>query len=255
MSVVSYLILTDDDGTVYNLPNDFWISNDSWNTNFSVSKLLYAPGGKQIADESINPRTISIEGMLRADSAAAFETANISFLTALAKGGKLSIYNDQVARNIDVRDAKVQSEWFGYPQIKKYTIDFSCDFPFWEDISLTTVSKTVAGNDTIDVNNSGLEYFVYPIIEIDADQAVNVPSVKMYNVNDGGMWFNYNDALFLAGNVLIIDSKLGTVLKNGSDAITNFAPPVFLRLQPGNNKLYYEGAAATIKVSYRKVYL
>jgi hypothetical protein len=255
MSVIPYLILTDDDGNVYNFPSDFWISNDSWNTNFSVSKLLYAPGGKQIADESINPRTISIEGMLRADSAAAFETANILFMTAIAKGGKLSIYNDQVARNIDVRDAKVQSEWFGYPQIKKYSIDFSCDFPFWEDITATTVSKTVTGNDTIDVNISALEYLLYPIIEIDADQGVNVPGVKMYNVNDGGMWFNYNDSVFLAGDKLIIDCKLGTVQKNGSDSIVNFAPPVFLRLQPGNNKFYYEGAACTIKVSYKKAYL
>jgi hypothetical protein len=251
---VSYLILTDDDGTVYNFPYEFFITNDSWATNFSVSKLLYAPGGKQVADESINPRVISIEGLLRADSPALFETARASFMAAIVKGGKLQIYNDQVSRQIDVRDAKVQSEWVNFPQIKKYTIDFSVDWPFWEDVTPTTVTQVMGGNGYIDVPVTS-EYLLYPIIEIDADQGVNVPSVKMYNVNDGGMWFIYNDLLFLTTNVVIIDCKLGTVKKNGTDSIGNFSPPIFLRLQPGSNRLYYEGAACTIKVTYSKVYL
>lgn len=250
-----HLRLTDDNGNTYNFNNNFAITNDSWDLNISVNKLLYSPGGIQMADETLNPRIISIKGYIEAETYQDFEVIKNELESALIKGGKLAIFNDYTQKEIDVRGPKVSGKWVIYGLIREYQIDFACDWPFWEDVNETTSTNVMTGNGSFVIDLTGTPYLVYPVIEIHSDQSVDVPSIKMYNLNDGGLAFNYNDPMFYAGNVVVIDSKLGTVTLNDTDSIHHFAPPVFLRLQPSENTLYYEGAACTIKVKYKKVYL
>ena len=59
----------------------------------------------------------------------------------------------------------------------------------------------------------------------------------------------YRDQLSSLG-ISVIPNINGSV----NNAIDNFNPGKFLRLQPASNTIVYEGAATTIRIRYRKVY-
>jgi hypothetical protein len=101
----------------------------------------------------------------------------------------------------------------------------------------------------------GADHIVMPVVTISADQGVNVPGVLLRNLSDGGSVFEYNNPLFTAGSVLEIDCAAGTVRLNGNLATEYFVRGAFPRLQPGMNLIEYEGGAATVTVTFRKVYL
>jgi phage-related protein len=249
-----YMILTDDKGTVYNFPPSIFLKGQKVSVNSSIQKLLYAHGGREIADGYLQARQISLEGTLYADSLSAFETKKRTLVQAILKGGKLSISNDTVSRYISVRLIDYDPD-MEYQTFDNIGISFIVEFPFWEDTSETTHTEIVTGNDSFVVDTTGSDDLILPIIEVEADQSVDVSSIKMYNYNDGGLAFEYNDPNMFASDIVVFDSKLGTVKKNGNDSMIYFNPAYFLRLQPGSNTIYYEGAAATIRIKYRKVYI
>lgn len=251
---VSYMKLTDDNGTIYSFPPSIFLKSQKISVNSSIQKLLYAHGGREIADGYLQPRQIILEGSLYADSLAAFETKKRALVQAILKGGKLAISNDTVSRYISVRLIDYDPD-MEYQTFDNISISLIAEFPFWEDLTETTQTEVVTGNDSFVVDTTGADDLILPVIEVDADQSVDVPSIKMYNYNDGGLAFEYNDARMFAGDIVIFDSRLGTVFKNGVDAMVNFNPPYFIRLQPGSNTIYYEGAAATVRIKYRKVYV
>jgi hypothetical protein len=101
----------------------------------------------------------------------------------------------------------------------------------------------------------GADHVVMPVVTISADQGVNVPGVLLRNLSDGGSVFEYNNPLFVAGSVLEIDCAVGTVRLNGNLATEYFVRGAFPRLQPGVNLIEYEGGAATVTFTFRKVYV
>lgn len=253
-----YLKLTDYSGNVYNFPPDFWITDDPFDTNKNVSNSFYAAGGRNIADGFLNPRFITIGGRIRGDTKAEFETKYRAFCRAILKGGYLEKTQDEVSRYIEVSAPDVQTspaEGDRGDKFKDITVIFLAEKVFWKDSTQTIELDVVTGNDELTINNTGSDFIVLPIIEITADQAVAVPSIKMTNKNDGGMSFEYNDTNFDVGDVLVINCAEGTVKLNNGNTIENFNPGRFLRLQPGNNTIEYEGAAASIRFYFRKVYL
>jgi phage-related protein len=219
-----------------------------------MQKLLYAHGGRDLSDAYLQVRQITMEGTLYADTLALFETAKRALAQAVLKGGRLSISNDTVTRFIGVRLLDYDPD-MEYQTLDNVSISFVAEYPFWQDTTETEQVEVVAGNTSFVVDTTGADDIMLPEIEIDADQAADIPGVKMYNYNDGGLAFEYNDPQFYINDILIINSYNGTVMKNGNPSMLYFNPPYFIRLQPGTNTIYYEGAAATIKIRYRKVYM
>ena len=257
MSTVPYLTLTSDGGTVYNFSGSFWIIDNEWTKTSSIKNIAYAHGGRNVADNFLQARTITIEGLLYADSIALLETAERLLVKAILRGGKLTVSDDTVSRYIDVRYGSKSGTYIleGNRYAKPYTITFIAEYPFWQDSTETTDTQVLAGNGTFTVDNSGSDEIVLPIIEIIADQAADLPGIRIKNKTDGNMVFEYIDASFLAGAALIIDSSLGTVKLNNNDAMEYVTIANFLRLQPEINTFAYEGNACTINVKFRKVYL
>lgn len=253
---MKYLQIEDDGGNTYTFPNSFWIRDDGWATRSNIANLAYAHGGRNKGDGFIESRVVTLQGDIRADDATAFETAVRNCQKALLKGGKLTVYDDEVGRYIYLKYPTVNSRYTGdYPLEKPFSVSYIAEYPFWQDSSLTTDPQVVAGNDTLTVDNSGSDALVLPIIEIEADQGIDIPSIRMRNQTDGGMEFQYIDVNFVANAILIIDCFEGTVKLNNNDAIQYFKPARFLRLQNGVNTILYEGAAATIRFKWRKIYL
>lgn len=251
---VSYMILTDDNGNIYNFPPSIFLKSQKISVNSSIQKLLYAHGGREIADGYLQARQIILEGTLYADTLALFEVAKRALVQTCLKGGKLSISNDIVPRYISIRLIDYDPD-MEYQTFDNVSISFIAEYPFWQDMTEIPISHVVAGNTSFTVDTTGSDDLILPIVEVEADQGVDVPSIKMYNYNDGGLAFEYNDPAMLAGDIVVFDSYYGTVKKNGNDGSIYFNPPYFLRLQPGANTIYFEGNACTIRIKYRKVYV
>jgi phage-related protein len=254
MSTTPYLILTDSAGTPYNFPLSLFISADPVSTRSSIKDFLYAHGGKQIGDGFISSRQLTIDGVLMADDKSTFDMAYRSLIEACLKGGKLSV-SDDATKFIQVGTPHFDTKWDHYPNAKAITIMFDCVFPFWQDTSITTSTHVLAGNGTFTVDTTGTDSLIMPVIEIDSDQGVDVPTIKLQNLTDNGLSIEYDNLNFLSGNILVLDSSQGTATLNNSPAMDSFVSGAFIRLQPGVNSFVYTGAACTIKVMYRKLYL
>jgi len=253
-----YLQLTDFEDNVYTFPPEFWLEDMDWQISSNVKNLSYVAGGKNVSDSYLQSRTIVVatDGLM-ADTLAALETKTRALQKALMAGGYLTVSDDTVSRYIQVKNANVSSSYQGTHRLEKpFSISFIVEYPFWEDSAETEDSNVMSGGaETFTVDNSGSDFVVLPIIKIAADQASDLPSIKLQNVSDGGMTMEYTDEFFSIGDELIIDSKEGTVKRNGNNTIEYFYPARFLRLQNKENTLSYEGNACTITVAYRRVYL
>jgi len=254
--MIPTLSLTDSNDNIYTFPEAFWLSDESVSASQNIVNRTYASGGKNVADGYLQARPIVIDGALRADTLSELETLRRAFIKACLKGGKLEISDDPVSRYIQVEAPQFVITKGDYRNEIAVTVTFIAEDPFWRSTSLFTVEQTVTGDDTIDVDNSDSDFIVSMIIEVENDQSVDNPGIKFTNPDDGGMSLTYNDSKFLDGDLLIINNEEGTVKKNNNNMINNLVVPArFLRLQPISNGLEYEGAAATIRVKFRKAYL
>lgn len=252
------LVLTDEASNVYNLPGSFWIESDPVTIQKNPLNSAYAAGGKNIADEFPGIRTITINGTIQEDTEAAFETAKRSFCLAVLKGGWLTKSADVVSRRIWVDNPDIDWGVLESSKLQDVTITFLAEFPFWEDATETEDENILAGNDTVTITTTGTDFLIRPIIEIEADQGVDIPGTILRNIDDGNMECSYDDVTFVSGDLVEIDCKEGTVTRNGGDSKEYFCvnnPGSFLRLQPGTNDIEYEGNACTLRFKYRKLYL
>jgi hypothetical protein len=250
------LQLTDDNANVYTFDNNFFYTEDTLDSRSSVIDLAYGNGGIEAADGMVPARRITIEGMLAEYVPAEFELACRALELACRRGGLLSVVGDQVARNIDLRGAKFSPEWKRFAAVRTFSIEFLAAFPYWQDTAYTDDVNVLAGDDSFAVDASGSDDIMTPIITIEADQGVDVPGIKLTNLDDGGMYLEYNNALFVAGSILVIDCGLGTIAMNGNDSRQFLIQgSAYLRLQSMINNFNYEGAACTITISFKRCYL
>lgn len=248
------LRLTDRNGDTYDFPDNFFVSEEAIVARTSIQDIMFAHGGVDTGDGMAQARVISITGIVAAYSAAAFETAKRALVKACNTGGLLSVIGDVVSRSISVRVSKRDPNWHRFLAAQTITIDFICEFPYWEDTAFTDSSHTLAGDDDFTVDASGSDDIMMPVITITG--SVDLPSIKLTNFDDGGMYIEYNNPELYAGDVLEIDSSTGEITVNGNDARSYLAQgSAYLRLQSMVNNLRYEGGAADITVSFKKVYL
>lgn len=254
---MSYLILTDDNDNTYNFPEGFWFQMGEQVINSNVVNKSFAAGGQNVADGFLRSSTVTISGTLQGDTISTFEVKRRAMMQAVIKGGKLSRSEDPVDRNIEIRYAGITPGLAGGDgdgQLEEISIVFVAEYPMWKDTAETTVSNTVTGDDTITIPVGSSDFLVKPIIQVNADQAVDLPGIKMTNKSDGATQFTYNDQFFTSGDNLAIDTDRATVKRNGGSTVENFDGN-FLRLQPGDNIIDYEGPACTIVFVFKKVYL
>lgn len=254
---MAHLILTDVNDNTYNFPDGFSIKDGGFSVNKNITNTFYAAGGRNIADGFLKSRMITIGGYLQGDTIEIYETKKRALLQAILKGGRLSRSGDSVDRYIDVKYADVTESSYlgnGDVQLQEFSIIFEAEYPFWQDETETEDSNILAGDDTFTVDSGDTDFIINPVIEIEADQSADVPSVQLTNKSDGAAKLIYADAQFVQGDIVSIDCSTGDVTRNGGATIDKFTES-FLRLQPGVNTIEYEGAACTVTFKFRKVYL
>jgi len=255
VSATPHLHIEDSLGNTYSLPPSFFLADDPVAVRSTIKELLYGHGGRQVGDLFVGSRKVLVRGELHADGGAAFEAAYRALMNALVKGGKLIVSSDVVQRFIEVTLADVDSGWIHYPQYKRVDVTFDAVFPLWQDYAETATPRIFAGPTLFTVDLGASDHIAMPTIEVDADQGADLPTVKFTNLTDSSMSIQVDDPAFVVGDALVIDSTLGTVERNGVDAMDHFVAGAFLRLQPEVNSIQYDGGAATVTVRYRKVYV
>jgi hypothetical protein len=255
--MIPVLTLIDDEGESFIFPKDFWLKDFDLNVNVNVVNYTYAAGGKNTADGYPQVRRITISGLLWAPTLAELETKRRAVFRACLKGGKLQKSDDTVSRYITVRFADFSYSQGNWRNSERLSIVFTAEFPFWVDSSLTVfenVYTNTFNNFTIDVSDS--DFIMLPLIEVENTEGLDNPRFYLQNNSDGGTKFYYEDTGFLAGDLLEIDSSLGTVKKNSNNAIEYAVQPWFIRLLPQENNItFFIGDECTLRIKYRKVYI
>ena len=252
-----FLRLIDTENNVYNFPPSIWIYDISYSVTSKVVNTAFSPGGKNIADGFLQPRTVTLSGALRADTLQALDILERAFHKAILAGGQLYLSDDYVSKFFEVSspDVKMQKTG-GYRLEIPVAVSFIAEYPLWQSATLYESTDVLSSGDTLTIDNSASDIFSYPVITIEADQGADIPSVLLRNTGDGGMTFVYQDPNFKQGDSLVIDTRAGTVKRNGNSTIEYVTQARFLRLQNhDSNILYYEGADCTITVEYRGVFL
>jgi phage-related protein len=255
---IPYLILTDADSNTYDFNQNFIITSKTVNTSVQILENAYASGGKNIADKFPRSTVITVAGGIYKDTPANFETAKRAMMQALLKGGQLSLSGDPVDRYYDVifagitQTGKRSSKHIDQVN-EEYNIKFRLECPFWKDATEDVDDNILTGDDTVSISNDG-DYIVKPVITVDADQSVDIPSFTITNTTDGSMSFTYTDSNFLSGSCVEIDCAQSLITRDGGDSSEYFTGN-FLRLLTGTNSIDYEGAACTLTFTFRKVYL
>lgn len=253
-----YLILEDENLNRYNLPSSFWIDPYTIGKNSNVQNIIYSDSGRETADKFPKPGVIKIKGVLQKDTQAEFESAKNDLIDACIKGGKLLINDNIVNRYLSVA-------WLNFNfgtlegdsdqgNMQDIEIEFVLENMFWIDYTENESVNVLAGDDTITINTDQTNWILTPTIIIDADQGEDLTGIVLKNASDGNSQFAYNDEFFVQGSRLVIDAEFGTVQMNNNDGLPNFSG-AFIRLQPGDNFIDYEGGACTITIKYRRKYL
>jgi len=244
------IILTDTLAATKTLDANFKIKSFSFKKRNTMLSLAYRDGARSVGDCKVDPRIISIEGIIRGASTAAYETAIQDYFVWLNKLDlKLSWTSGKYINVRQITDVEQQFVDGGFLRLTHLKFNCLCEDPFIYYDTLTTDTKVIAASPTTWViANAGL-YEVFPVIEI--TNAANNPTLSIENTTDNSRLCSYIDANFLNTNVLTIDNLEGTVERGTTNTIDLFTGS-FLRLLPGNNTIKYTGANCTMITKWYK---
>lgn len=210
-------------------------------------------GSIMTGDGQVESRTVEVDVDIVGTTAAQYITAKNALLAAAYRQDQ-KLYIDDT-RYINVASLKKFTEEFydgRYLEWATITLAFLATDPFLYSDTVTTVETTITTSpQTISVTNSG-GVDVPPIITV-TPSAAN-PSMTIVNDTDDDMTLSYTDASFLPGNVLVIDNEEGTVERDGTSTLNNYAGD-WLRLVPGANSIIYTGALGTVTFVYTERWL
>lgn len=240
------IVLTDENLNTYTFPATFTVKDLGWKKKIRNIPIAFRDGGDEIGDKKLDSRIITIEGIVSDNATYAATMATINswlYKTNL----KLSI---TAGKHYNVKSIESAGNPFfdgGFFRVSKLKFNCIVADPFYYADALTTSANIIVASPTIFVVTTTSLFDILPVFEI--INSVNNVTFNLENATDVGNYFNYTDAAFLAGNTLVVDSKAGTVKKDGINSIQYFSGN-WLRLLPGANSFVYTGAACTLNVKY-----
>jgi hypothetical protein len=233
---------------IYQLPDQFYLTDTGFSKNSSLLKLAGSDGGYNKGDKTVNSRTLRLSGSLWDKTDPAFQTKwNALFQKLSQEDFYLRRGNWQIL--ISQAD-NIESQFDSglYDRFGELNIDLIAANPLWEYITSSSGSATCdTSPKQFTINNTG-NYKTYPVITITATE--NNSSVQLKNITDDDLLFTYSDIWFTSGKSLIIDCQEGTVELASIDTIRYFEGQ-FLKLLPGNNIFEYTGDKVTISMSWK----
>lgn len=218
------------------------------------SEKAFSHGAVMTGDGKIDARDVTVEvELIDCTSVSDYRTA-LDTLKQAAYRQDQKLYLDD-DRYINIKSLKKISEEFheGFYRVKATVkLMFYCPDPFFYAASAS--SKVVAITEspqTFTVSNGG-NLDTPPIITIEPSATNSV--LSLVNTTDNSRTFSYSDASFGDGDALTIDSKDGTIDRDGVNVLNNVGG-TFLTLLAGDNEITYTGPLGTITFDYTRRWL
>lgn len=249
-----HLLIEDDDGIFYEVPESFHVEITPFSINRSYEHRTDSPGAEDIGDGQPRERIINITGWLAYDTIEELIDKDREIQQAFLKGGKI-YYSTIMTQYLEVRLNDNQPEQGQVENHKLYSLTGTAKNPFWQDTTLDAQAEVMAGSGSFNVDFSGSAWEYRPEIKIQSNQGASLPTLTLTN-NTTGESFTYTNAAFTTGKTLIVDGRLGIVTLEGSDSHNKMVKPwTHIRLWNKVNSFSYTGNACTITISRRKQYV
>ena len=184
--------------------------------SFDVPKIV----GSIEVGKKFPANTLVVEGRLEGSSYSNLEAIIFpAFLAALYSD------TDKVLTFSDKSTKYYNAQFNGLRIIKEeslfriLSIDFLCNDPLAYALTPDTDSQTITVlNTTFNLTNSG-HYYTYPVFTITFNQSQTHIHVENNTIEDNG--FDISGS-FVAGDVLVINSKTGVITLNDTEYYTGF---------------------------------
>lgn len=219
---------------------------------FRMAKFVVARRpGQIIPYNEHGEKTIALMGKVYGTTQTAARTAFDAMLQAISQGEKdLYLYDDRFARIfLDSQD----HEYIAALRVMKFNLRMVMQSPFEYSLQKYRSQQAISSSPTTwTITNNGSAY-TKPKISFVAGGA-DITSLTIENLTTGQTW-SWTGTV-TAGNTLVVDFDLVTILNNSVDA-TQYSVgdyPQF-RIDPGANQIKFTGSNGTIKVDYYERYL
>jgi len=237
------------DADSWQLPSEFHLTNLDFRRRLKISPKAHADGAADISDQKIEPRYLSLEGLLSAENDSEYDNKWNELILKISQKDFYLRDGDWQILIHRTRDVKQSFDPGLRKRLSEIEIEFVALDPFWYHKDLSYEEQSCSSPPTeFTVTNDG-NYMVYPVIKITAN--ANNPSMSVKNKSDNNILFSYSDGGFTTGKQLIVNCKEGIVQLDEVDTIRYFDGQ-FLKLLAGNNTIEYDGAAATIRFEWHK---
>lgn len=207
-------------------------------------------GSVEAGDNTVDARSVELEILLIGTSATDHDTQMETLMKYLYRKDQKLFYGPRADRYINIsRLDKTKHEYVdGYAYTRsKINVTLKALDPFIYTTAPATSTKAITTTpQQFTVTNTG-NIDTPAVLSITA--TANCPSIKLINLTDDSIGFEYSDIDMLAGQVLVIDTNAGTVARGGLNTINGFSGS-FPRLVEGSNTFQYEGARCSIKFDF-----
>jgi len=230
--------LKDSSDNIYTFNDTFNVKGLPFNIRINGIQLAYGHGVKDIGDNKISERLITIEGNVYGDTKAAYDTAMENLYAAIYKQNQTLYYDSDQYINIK-SISKVTHRFIkgAFERTAEVEIRLFAEDPFfYKNTQSSSFESLLTSGQQFDVYNPG-KVEAFPIIGM----TTRVPNAD-FSINNitAGLSFSYQDAGFVEGETVLFNCQEGTVKRGGVDKIRYF-DGAFIYLESGTNTFEFVG--------------
>ena len=234
--------------------DDSWVIEDlEMSAPDAVQRAALQHGGKDTAWGYFEARRLLLRGALCVGNIPGYNDARTELLRTFYQR-QMKLYDNplptrylQVTRMVSFRESFIE----GTAGVAELEAEFLCENPFWQSCNVVTDARTLSSGDYAAVYNPG-NVECSPVVTFQGLGAT--PQILFKNTTDGSQLFTYTDLSATLNSTIVVDGVEGTVTRSGQNALRFFTGS-FLKLLPGVNTLYYEGARTYYSLQARPQYL
>jgi len=233
------ICLKDSSDNIYTFNKTFDIKGLPFNIRINGQALAYHHGVKDIGDNKVSERMITLEGHIYGDTKAAYDTALSDLYAAIYKQNQTLYYDSDQYINIkSISKVYHRIVKGAFERAAEVEIRLLAEDPFfYKNTQSASFESLETSGQQFDVYNPG-NIEVFPVIGMTTSLPLSDLSIN--NIT-AGMSFSYQDSGFIEGTTLLFDCVNGTISRSGTDGIRYFQGS-FINLVPGTNTFEFIGA-------------
>lgn len=229
---------------IYEFPSGCELMEEPFDFREDTEKRAYQDGAVVVADEKLEPRILTVQGIF--DASCINTTYGATLLENLKKlkqqvrestKSEVRLYPGSQFPDeyYIVKALHTEPRFLGMLEVVEISIDFLCadGYRHYKDVTTDTKDPVVSGTPYALTNDNDGDVEVSPIITFTAGGTIT--NIKIENAGDAGKYFEYS-GIMAVDKKLVVDCKEGTVEYDGSSDMAHFTRS-FIKLVSGTNTI------------------